>query len=162
MESRPSSSLLPVVVQKTPTGSSRTRSGGQQAGKRGSGSGNAYRALALGLALVMSVYGTFYVLLEQTGEADCPVCHEVITPATSQQHTESYHALLRERWSPARFHDNATRWRDCVSKAYPGYPALAEYDEHTRPVFVWTWHTLENFLYIHPVRACSLLPSLRV
>ncbi|ELR22642.1 Alpha(1,3)-fucosyltransferase 10, putative [Acanthamoeba castellanii str. Neff] len=82
--------------------------------KKKSGLGGAarskdFRACGLGVVLVMCVYGAFYVLLEKSGEVDCP---------------------------------------DCVAKTHPDYPAISEY-EHTRPVLVWTWHTLENFLYIH-------------
>jgi hypothetical protein len=140
--------LLPVTVPTTPSGVRKGRSGAKPKGLGGAAKDGAFRACALGLGLVLAVYGMFYVLLEKGGEADCPVCHEVITPATSRLHTEGYHSLLRERWNPTRFHDNATRWRDCVAKTHPDYPALSEY-EHVRPVFIWTWHTLENFLYIH-------------
>ena len=146
--------LLPVV---TPGAAAEGRSGHGIPRKKKSGLGGAakskdFRACGLGVIMVMCVYGAFYVLLEKSGEVDCPVCHEVITPATARLHTDGYHTLLRERWDPTRFHDNATRWQDCVAKTHPDYPAISEY-EHRRPVFVWTWHTLENFLYIHQVRA---------
>lgn len=60
-------------------------------------------------------------------------------------------------WSGSWFHpETSEKWRRCVKEQFTDFPSVSSYTE--RPVIIYTWNTLSNFLYIHPpsVETCPV------
>ena len=105
----------------------------------------------LGLLLV-TVYVTYFIFSNMVPPLECGIDHKPLG-SFAEIHTKQFHETYLRKWRPEKFHSDPNKWKQCVKKEHPDYPSINEYTE--RPVVVWTWHTLENFLYIHQV--CSVV-----
>jgi hypothetical protein len=66
---------------------------------------------------------------------------------------QPYNAFNVPQWNSYKIHPNTGNWRKCLQQEVPGFPKVSSgfYDGKERPVIVYTWNTLKNFIYPHEV-----------